>query len=162
MNRTLIAAPGYATKHKKAHKPEDLLEWDWIGLNMLPASKILINQSNNRYQINYKPRINADNVEAVCQLALAGLGLATPPTFLVEEAIKTHRLIKVLPTWQVSALNIYAVWPPNSSRDSLTLRFINFLEKKSRETSVKDLILSCTPLILEHDECFRLPQPPRQ
>lgn len=133
MKRKLIVAPSYMQSRKNPHKPQDLIAWDWIGLKMRPNQKTLVNRAGKTFQINFQPRIIVDSVDAVCHLAIAGLGLATPPSFLVEEELRQGLLVEPLPAWGVESLGVYAVWPPNASKESLTFRLINFLEM--RETT---------------------------
>lgn len=132
MTRKLVAAPALMSEHKQPQGPNDLLKWDWIGLKMRPNNKTLINRKGKTCIINFEPKITVDSIDAVCQLAIAGLGLATPPAFLVEEAIHQGYLVEPLPEWQAQSLPVYAVWPPNASKESLTFRFIAFLEKRNK------------------------------
>ncbi|MEJ2419022.1 MAG: LysR family transcriptional regulator [Exilibacterium sp.] len=125
---TLVAAPTVVGRHGTPNHPEDLADWDWIGLTMRPSHKLLESKQGEITKIEYEPRIMADSIDAVCQLAIAGLGLATPPTFLVEDEIDSGCLVEVLQAWTVDTLGVFAVWPPNAPRDSLTMRFIHFLE----------------------------------
>lgn len=101
---------------------------------MRSNTKTLINQKGKTCLIDFEPRIVVDSMDAVCQLAIAGLGLATPPEFLVEKDIQQGYLIEPLPEWQAESIPVYVVWPPNASTESLTFRFMTFLEmrKKSR------------------------------
>ncbi len=130
MTRKLVFAPAVISKHKLPKHPMDLLQWDWIGLKMRPNTKIFINQKGKTCLINFEPRIVVDSVDAVRQLAIAGLGLATPPTFLVAQDIHHGYLIELIPEWQVESLPVYAVWPPNVSKESLTFRFMTFIETR--------------------------------
>lgn len=128
MTRKLVAAPALMSEHKPPRLPQDLLKWDWIGLKMSPNTKTLINQKGKTYLIHFEPGIIVDSMDAVCQLAIAGLGLATPLAFLVAEDIHRGYLVEPLPEWHAKSLPVYAVWPPNASKESLTFRFIAFLE----------------------------------
>lgn len=134
MKRKLVVAPSYLQHRKQPRKPEDLINWDWIGLKMRPFHKTLVNKSGKTFEIDFKPRIIVDSVEAVYQLALAGMGLATPPLFLVQAAIQQGLLVEPLNGWGVESLGVYAVWPPNVSKESLTFRLIDFLvcQQKNR------------------------------
>lgn len=128
MKRKLVVSPDLVSSYKSPQEPEDLLKWDWIGLKMRPNTKILINQKGKTCAIDFEPGIIVDSMDAVCQLAIAGLGIATPPEFLVAEDIKQGNLVEPLPEWQAEPIPVYAVWPPNASKESLTFRFITFLE----------------------------------
>ena len=83
-------------------------------------------------------------MDAVCQLAIAGLGLATPPAFLVAEDIHQGYLVEPLPEWQAESIPVYVVWPPNASKESLTFRFMAFLEMRKNLTFVViDKLFEC-------------------
>jgi DNA-binding transcriptional LysR family regulator len=128
LKRRLVVSPDYMANHKLPKGPKDLMHWQWIGLKMRPNMKVLINQAGKRFSIDFEPRIVTDSVDGVCQLAIAGLGLATPPAFLVAEDIKQGHLVEPLPDWQAEPLPVYALWPPNVLQESLTYKLISFLE----------------------------------
>lgn len=130
MPRKMVVAPTYLEQRKKPHKPQDLLDWDWIGFKMRSHRRTLVHESGKNFEIEFKPRVVADSVEAVSQLAIAGLGLATPPAFLVASELEQKVLIEPLPNWAISSLSVFAVWPPNASKSSLTFRLMHFLEGK--------------------------------
>jgi DNA-binding transcriptional LysR family regulator len=133
MKRKLVAAPSYITRRSRPQKPQDLIDWDWIGLKMRPDQKTLVNRTGKTFEINFQPRIIVDSVDAVCQLAIAGVGLATPPSFLVEDEIRQGLLVEPLPAWGIESLAVYTVWPPNASKESLTYRLIEFLEMREND-----------------------------
>lgn len=128
MTRKLIVAPVLMSAHKSPRRPQDLFQWDWIGLKMRANTKKLINQKGKTCLIKFEPKIIVDSMEAVCQLAIAGLGLATPPAFLVAEDIRRGYLVEPLPEWEAESLPVYVVWPPNAPKESLTFRFMAFLK----------------------------------
>lgn len=130
MKRTLIVAPSYLKGRKNPKKPQELIDLDWIGLKTRPDQRTLVNSAGKSFEINFKPRIVVDSLDAVREFAIAGLGLATPPTFLVEEDIRQGLLVEPLPEWGIESLGVYAVWPPNTSKESLTFRLIDFLEMR--------------------------------
>jgi DNA-binding transcriptional LysR family regulator len=132
LERKLVAAPSLMEHRKKPRHPEELSDWDWIGLQMRPHNRTLVNKKGEAHRIDFAPRIIVDSLDAVCQLALAGLGLATPPAFMVEEDLRAGRLIEPLPSWQLEPLGVYAVWPPNSPKDGLTYRIVRFLEARRK------------------------------
>lgn len=132
MKRKLIVSPDVMHKYKVPQRPQDLLTWDWIGLKMRPNQKTLIHEKGKKYIVNFDPTIIADSMDAVCQFAIAGLGLATPPAFLVSDDLQKGSLLEPLPEWQAEPLSVYMVWPPNVSKESLTFRLIAFLEARKK------------------------------
>jgi DNA-binding transcriptional LysR family regulator len=135
MTRKLVIAPDLMSEYPVPRRPHDLLKWDWIGFKVRPHSKKLVNKKGKTYSIEFEPRVVVDSMDAVCQLAIAGLGLATPPAFLVTNDLAQGALIEPLPEWQAESLPVYAVWPPNVSKESLTFRLIAFLETRKKSCS---------------------------
>ncbi len=59
-------------------------------------------------------RLTLNNGEARRDMALAGLGLAMLPDFIVAPALREGRLLQVLAAHETRVLPIHAVWPPIS------------------------------------------------
>lgn len=128
MRRKMVVAPHLMNENPSPKRPQDLIKWDWIGFKVRPHTKKLI-KKGKIYLLDFEPKIIVDSMDAVCQLAIAGLGIATPPAFLVENEIRRGTLVEPLPEWEAEPIPVYAVWPPNVSKESLTFRFMAFLEK---------------------------------
>ena len=94
---------------------------------MLPTHRTLINAQGEKHQIHFKSTICVNNVEAMTQLCINGLGVATPPDYLVEEGLSKKTLIELLPGWYVEPIPLYAVWPNNVSQTSNTKRLLAYL-----------------------------------
>ncbi len=127
VKRKLICAPDYLKTRNAPKSPQDLQNWDWVRLKMLPPIRDFKNGSGETTSVHFKPKLEADSVEAMYQLALLGCGLATPPEYLTADDIAAGRLVHVLPEWTIPDMKIYAIWPPNASKDSLSMRFLEFL-----------------------------------
>lgn len=129
LERVLVAAPSLIAMHKQARHPKDLTPWDWIGLKMRAHTKTLVHVDGKRSSIKFEPKIIVDSIDAACQFAIAGLGLATPPVALVTEDLTKGRLVELLPKWKVPSIPVYALWPHNAAKESLTHRLITHLAK---------------------------------
>ncbi|WP_137939933.1 LysR family transcriptional regulator [Chitinivorax sp. B] len=127
MTRVLVAAPALMACRPMPDLPDDLQHWDWIGLAMRPNHKWLVKADGQQTRIEFIPQVVVDSLAAACQLAEAGLGLATPPLFMVAEALQAGRLQNPLPDWQVPPLDVFAVWPANAPKAGLTQRLVAFL-----------------------------------
>jgi len=127
IHRTLVCSSDYYGSRAEPATPEDLTDWDWIRLKMLPPSRTFTVGDNQRVDVQFATKITVDDVDAMTQLSINGLGLATPPIYLVEKEIDQGTLVHVLPEWSVEPLPLYAVWPANVTNNSLTKRFLNFL-----------------------------------
>ena len=128
VERKLVCAPDYSAQQAKPSHPRDLESWHWIKLAMLPSSRSLINRDKQSEKITFNSHLTVDNVEAMTQFCMLGLGLATPPDFLVEEPLVSGTLVEVLQEWQVEPIPLYAVWHANASNNSNIRRLLNFLD----------------------------------
>ena len=118
-DRKLVCSPLFFEKQAKAKIPEDLSTWRWIGIEMLPLSRLFRNSAGKSVVVDYQANLMCDSVDAACQLAVAGVGLSSPPDFLVEKDIKEGKLVEVLPEWQMEPLSVYAIWPQNLLKNNL-------------------------------------------
>jgi len=54
------------------------------------------------------------------------------PEFLAAADLEKGLVVEVLPRWRLDEVGVYAVWPSNAPRQSLTARFVAFLEQQER------------------------------
>lgn len=130
IDRVLIAAPAYVAGKALPMTIDDLAEWDWIRLTQVPVNRQLINQAGEMPSIQPNIAIEVDSVAALCQMAKAGIGIASVPRFLVKSELNDGRLIALSPDWDLLSPGAYVVWPNNVSSESLTLRFVRFLAER--------------------------------
>jgi DNA-binding transcriptional LysR family regulator len=131
IHRKLVASPELVAALKAPHQPEELNDWPWIRLQMLPQKRQFVNANGKTVNITFDARINVDSVEAMHQMTLQGLGVSTPPDYLVARDLNEGYLVELLPGWTVSPMKIHAVWPPNVSKSSLTALILDFLRRPS-------------------------------
>ncbi len=120
LHRTLVCTPDYAQAHPKPTHANDLKGWDWIKMKMMPDYRTLTDENGVDHDIHFIPRIEVDNADAMCEMTRLGLGLSTPPDYLVRRDMDEGLLVEILPGWRASSMNIYAIWPENSVRRKLT------------------------------------------
>ena len=129
IRRRLVCAPAYLGDKTPPTRPQDLEGWDWIRLEMLPGFRTLRKRGRPPVQVRQNGRISVDSAEAMTQLCLQGLGLATPPDYLVEQDLAAGRLIAILPDWSVEPMPLYAVWPDNVAANNNTRALVEHLTK---------------------------------
>jgi DNA-binding transcriptional LysR family regulator len=61
--------------------------------------------------IGHVPRLVSDDMAALCDAAIAGVGVAALPTMMVWRQVKAGQLVRVLPDWQPPAGIVHAVFP---------------------------------------------------
>lgn len=130
VDRILIAALSYAEKHPQPTTPEDLLDWAWLSLSPVRLKPEFRREGYQDVRLSPKPRVDVNDAHALYQLAKAGAGLATVPAFLADADVSTGVVKKILPEWQLDPIDVFAVWPSNAPKESLTGFFLDALSKR--------------------------------
>lgn len=74
-----------------------------------------------------RSRLRLDSAEALRDAALAGLGIAQLPDFLVADDVATGRLQRVLPRLDTDPVRIVALYPSKRLLEPRVRRFIDFI-----------------------------------
>ncbi len=123
----LVASPAYLQEHGTPQTPEELLEHD------------AINRTNDEWplwhdgkEITVRPhaRFTADNGAALVPAALAGLGIALLPDFLIEEHVARGALVPVMPDYPMPEAGVYVVRPPGGSAPGKVRALIDIMVEK--------------------------------
>jgi DNA-binding transcriptional LysR family regulator len=131
VNRLLVASPDVVADHTEPQHPDDLAEWNWVHFSMRPERAELYTEDGQSVSVACRHRIEVDSAHALYEFAVRGLGLTAIPETLARRGIEHGELVHVLPEWMVRPLEIYAIWPDRSRRESLTLIFARFLAERS-------------------------------
>lgn len=125
--RCLVAAPSYLEAIQEPLVPEDLTRCDFVLLDML-TDKFVLQRGDEEVTVQpEQSRVLVNSVGGARSAVLAGLGVQKLPLSEVGEDLAARRLVRVLPEWSLPTLNIYAVWPASSHRNSLVRLLLEFL-----------------------------------
>jgi DNA-binding transcriptional LysR family regulator len=143
-NRRLVcAAPDYIARHGQPMRPANLAQhnclvytyraqrndWPFLSQDQDPAKPQIVRVSGN---------LETNNAEALSAAALAGLGIALLPLWLIGPDLAAGRLIHVLPDYHGPDSAIYAVYPPGRHLSPKVRSFVDFLaEHAAREWTWK-------------------------
>jgi DNA-binding transcriptional LysR family regulator len=72
----------------------------------------------------------ANSGDALLALALKGTGLILVPAYLVEDDLKSGRLVRLLPDYATQETPVYAVYPHSRLLSAKTRTFIDFLASR--------------------------------
>jgi DNA-binding transcriptional LysR family regulator len=108
--RAIVASPDYLARSGPLTSAEDLPSHSAIGYlnNRLGA----VWSFTTEVAPPRAARVVANNGEAIRDMAIAGLGLALLPRFIVHDALADGRLLQVLPELVPEPFPVNAVWPP--------------------------------------------------
>jgi DNA-binding transcriptional LysR family regulator len=131
IHAAVCATPAYFDAHGRPRRPEDLLQHECLVQNTGRSTAVWRFQSGKRWiSINPRGRFRADNGEAVLQAALAGLGVAYLPTFLIAEAVDAAALEPVLRDYPLPEAGLYLVRPPGGQAPGKVRALGELLQEK--------------------------------
>ncbi|WP_169788015.1 LysR family transcriptional regulator [Caldimonas brevitalea] len=122
------AAPGYLERCGPVEHPTDLLQRDCLVFatsGMPPVWRF--EGAADVVEIEPRAALRSDHGESLYAAALAELGIATLPTFMVHDALQRNSLVRVLPQWRIAPQTIYAVLPTYRYIPASTRAFVQFL-----------------------------------
>ena len=134
----LVCSPHYAESRPVPHRPADLADWRWVRHTARPRVVEFRHPQHGVESVGGTDAVTTNAAIAILHLAIAGAGVATLPLAVAEAALNDGRLMIVLPEWEPPRPQIYAVWPPNSPRQGLTRRLVDFLSERTARSSRTD------------------------
>ena len=109
----LVAAPAYLAEHGTPRRVNELTAHGAIAMSALPNPLRWTFTGRNGCRQTVRPHAvaQANSAAAVRGLALAGVGIAVLPDYLVEEDLRTGRLVALLASLRLPEGGIHAVYP---------------------------------------------------
>lgn len=109
--RVLCAAPAYLEAHGKPTRVADLRDHEVIGYKYEQTRGWSFRTSDGEANLTVEPRHRANSGAMIRVMALAGLGVALLPTFLVGDDLRAGRLESLFPDVLDADTAIWAVTP---------------------------------------------------
>jgi len=113
MSQCLVVSPELLNGRSPPMRPGDLHGLPSVAFGMAQDdhSWFLEHGDGPEVKIPLEPRLVSDDLAALREAALAGVGIAQLPVLFVEADIETGRLTKILPQWQLRAEVVCAIFP---------------------------------------------------
>ncbi|MGB3200707.1 MAG: LysR substrate-binding domain-containing protein [Nodosilinea sp.] len=126
----LCAAPAYLHQQGIPNHPDELMHHHclYYGHRAQHNSWTLV--GSEPHTVTISGPLCCNNGEVLRAAALAGLGIAMLPDFIVEQDLKEGRLRPVLADYPPPAINIYALYPVNRHLSAKVTRLVEFLAEK--------------------------------
>jgi DNA-binding transcriptional LysR family regulator len=109
----LVASPAYLARQGTPRSVEELLEH--ASINRIDDEWPLVHAGRSLTVHPRNTRFAADNGAALVPAALAGLGIALLPDFLINEHLASGALVQVMPDYPMPEAGVYVVRPPGGS-----------------------------------------------
>ena len=123
----LCASPAYLEKYGEPKTPEALKKHQCLLYTYNDSSKYwtLQNATAKKKQIPVNGPLLANNGDLICDAMLGGMGVASLPTFIVGNAIKTGDAKVILPEWQPESSDISLLYPSSKHLSAKVRAFID-------------------------------------
>lgn len=126
--RVVCGSPDYFRRRGMPRHPDDLTEHDCLIYANTPLAEQWQFQVNGEVRpVKVSGRLKVNNGDMLREAAIAGLGIAVMPTFLVGDALSTGALTCVLYDHTVTTAGVHAVYPHNRHLSPKVRAFVDFL-----------------------------------
>jgi DNA-binding transcriptional LysR family regulator len=132
----VCAAPAYLERRGRPQHPRDLASHEAV---MPPSSAVpggLVFYRGGAGEAGAQaytlvpgrhPALATAQIDTLLAAALAGLGIAGLPSYMIEDALLERRLERVLPQWRMFDLTLWAGMPSRRHLPARTRAFLDFL-----------------------------------
>jgi DNA-binding transcriptional LysR family regulator len=111
----LVASPDYVERSGRPGTPADLAGHECLIYTGSSERDWVFRKGKRSISIRPEGRLRTDSGEAILQWAVAGLGIALLPSFIVANAIASGNLAPLLLDYTLPEAGIHVVRPPGSS-----------------------------------------------
>ncbi|MHA1567040.1 MAG: LysR family transcriptional regulator [Alphaproteobacteria bacterium] len=134
----LIAAPAYLRRTGRPLSPGDLRHHNCIlDRNMKSLNQWQIKGPNGKRSVNVRGNLIVNSADASRTAAVAGLGVAMLPSFVVEDDVRSGALVRVLEDWHLIHASVCAVYPHNRHLSTKVRVFVDFLAQRFGDVSAE-------------------------
>ena len=121
----LYASPRYVAERGVVRSPEDLTAHSVLGVSRKMQWRL--RSGKKEAVVGLTAKWSAPDPVVVIQLAVDGCGVSQAPLFLGRAEERAGRLVRVLPEWEASPVELMAMYPGQSERTPKTGVFLEFL-----------------------------------
>jgi DNA-binding transcriptional LysR family regulator len=108
----LVASPDYLARRGTPKKPADLAQHDMLIYSDRYAAELTFAEGQRTVSVRPHGRLRTDSGQALLNWAIAGLGVAELPTFMLADALESGALVPLLRDYDLPEYGIYVVRPP--------------------------------------------------
>ncbi|MCV9962002.1 LysR family transcriptional regulator [Pararhizobium sp. BT-229] len=130
----VCASPTYLENRGTPRIPGDLVAHDCIGYEGLAVgTNWEFGSGKNRESVSVPCRLVVNSIEAALSAAVAGAGIARMVSYLVDDPVKSNRIVALLEEYEPAPIPVSFVYP-NQRQVPLKLRaFLDFSLPRLRE-----------------------------
>lgn len=138
----LCAAPAYLERHGTPTCPRDLENHHAIRFrfpNSRRTQQWPLRLPPDTPEPRLRTAMTCNNMEALRQMAISGIGIACMPDFLVREPLRDGRLVTILDTYLDAPGLFHLIWPSNRHLSPKIRAFVDFLGERLFAATCEDV-----------------------
>jgi len=126
----LVAAPHLLAQKPPLTEPQQLQSWDYLAMSSTDGYSrlMLVGPQSRTADLQWQPRLVADDLLTLKFAAVAGLGICWLPDYLCEAEITAQTLTRLLPQWRLPEGIVHAVFPSRRGLSPTVRSMLDFLE----------------------------------
>ncbi len=131
--RIVVAKPGLVSGLADlAEHPEYLQAYPWLALQTFYTQHLCLTHqtSGERRDLTLTPRFFTDSLYALRSAAVNGIGIGVGSQWLLDEDIRSGRLVNVLADWRAEPLPVYVVYPYANFYPAKLTAFVAFIRER--------------------------------
>jgi LysR family transcriptional regulator for bpeEF and oprC len=131
MERYLCAAPLYLERRGMPRTIGELRDHDRIetpGDGGRPRTWVFVSEIGEIVRFEEKPRLTVNDTVTIHRLIANGAGVGVLSGFICAPDLREGRLVRLLPDWNIAALDVSLVFPSGRALSKAVRVFIDFLK----------------------------------
>jgi DNA-binding transcriptional LysR family regulator len=126
--RCLIATPAYLKKNGTPRTPQDLVNHNCILYAYLSTGSEWLFGNDAEIRVKVSGTLRANNGEAIRQAVMADIGIAASPAWLIQDDLKSGKVIELLRDFTPPPGEINAVYPSGRHVSAKVRAFTEFVK----------------------------------
>jgi DNA-binding transcriptional LysR family regulator len=125
------ASPAYLKANGAPRSPEDLAAHNCLFFAHSPyGNEWRFRRRGAQRVVRVSGNLRANDGRPLVNAAIEGLGVILEPAFLVHEALRQKRLVRILPDWDTDEILVFLVWANRKFLPPKVRTFIDFLVER--------------------------------
>jgi DNA-binding transcriptional LysR family regulator len=127
--RIVVAAPALQGGGALPAHPDELARLPWIAVSHFYRDEVTLThgQRGETARLDIRPRLYTDNLYAMRNAVVLGVGAAIGSRWALREELEAGRVVQLVPEWQAAPLPIWLIYPPARFYPARLRRFIDIM-----------------------------------
>ncbi len=126
------ASPEYLRQHGTPSTPQELINHYGLAYGYISTGQqwTFVGDDGSTTTVKVRPRMRANNGDALQQAAIAGLGVLAGPTFIAYRAVAAGQLQVIMPGYRMASMAAFAIYPSRRHLPQRVRVLIDFLAER--------------------------------